>query len=243
MILKPGEEIKTKCHNVSVGIKHRRREKAPSCTNSNENTPRAVAYANTGCFAGNYAGPCGELPARAEYISRLAEGDKESEYDKVSSAIGELLSLDKRNYWVNYKQYRYMPLLDDIVLGVVKGKGKESYKVDIGAPSYATINCLDFPSATKRNRVNLSVGDVILAQVVDDSAHAECIISCRTEAVRGMGVLKEGALLKVGILQARKCLLHPPNLAVSGSTVFSMNGFAWVSPPGQGNIREILGKV
>ncbi|KAI5166714.1 exosome complex component RRP40 [Nematocida sp. AWRm78] len=160
----------------------------------------------------------------------------------VSCAVGELLSLGMGKYWVNYKQFRYLPLLDDIVLGVVKGKGKDTYKVDIGGPSYAIINYLDFPSATKRNRVTLSVGDVLLGQVVEDSLHCESVISCRTESIPGMGVLKNGVLLKVGILQSRKYLLHPPDMG-SSMCIFSMNGYVWVSPPTQENIKEVLSLI
>ncbi|EIJ89501.1 hypothetical protein NEQG_00271 [Nematocida parisii ERTm3] len=160
----------------------------------------------------------------------------------VSCAVGELLSLDIGKYWVNYKQFRYLPLLDDIVLGVVKGKGKDTYKVDIGGPSYAIINYLDFPSATKRNRVTLCTGDVLLGQVVEDSLHCESVISCRTEAIPGMGVLKNGVLLKVGILQSRKYLLHPPDIR-SSVCIFSMNGYAWVSPPTQESIKEVLSLI
>ncbi|OAG31008.1 hypothetical protein NEIG_00605 [Nematocida sp. ERTm5] len=160
----------------------------------------------------------------------------------VSCAVGELLSLGMGKYWVNYKQFRYLPLLDDIVLGVVKGKGKDTYKVDIGGPSYAIINYLDFPSATKRNRVTLSVGDVLLGQVVEDSLHCESVISCRTESIPGMGVLKNGVLLKVGILQSRKYLLHPPDVS-SSMCIFSMNGYVWVSPPTQENIKEVLSLI
>lgn len=167
--------------------------------------------------------------------------NKEAKTNKVvSSAIGELLSLDNSNYWINYKQHRYIPLLDDIVLGVIKGKGKDSYKVDIGSPSYAIINQMDFPSATKRNRTVLKTGDVILGQITDDSLHSEIVMSCRTEAVQGMGLLKNGLLIKVGILQGRKYLLYPPSLNITASTIFSMNGYAWVTPATKSNVKEIL---
>ncbi|KAI5190661.1 exosome complex component RRP40 [Nematocida minor] len=161
----------------------------------------------------------------------------------TSSSIGELLSLDKSNYWVNYKQAKYAPLLDDIVIGIVKGKGKETYKVDIGGPSYAIINYMDFPSVTKRNRINLNIGDAILAQVVDDSLHSETVISCKTEAIKGMGLLKGGAVIKVGILQCRKYLLHPPVLDTDAISIFAMNGYAWITPPTQNNIKKMLSLI
>ncbi|KAI5132634.1 uncharacterized protein NESG_00781 [Nematocida ausubeli] len=221
MFLLPGEQIKQELQNVSIGIKTHRPSTAP----------KEAAAAHTARSSSGY----GSGARTADRISGTAQ--------KTSSAFGELLSLDKHNFWVNFKQFRYIPLLDDIVLGIVKGKGKETYKVDIGAPSYAIINYLDFPTATKRNRVSLNVGDVILAQVVEDAPHAEAVISCKTEAVKGMGLLKGGAALKVGILQSRKYLLNPPALNVSATSLFSMNGYAWISPATQENIQAIMSLV
>ncbi|KAI5189301.1 exosome complex component RRP40 [Nematocida sp. AWRm77] len=158
----------------------------------------------------------------------------------VCTSPGELMCLEEKNYWINFKQVKYVPLLDDLVLGVVKNRGKECFRVDIGAPSYCVINCLDFPNATKRNRVNLNEGDVILGQVVDDTPHSEVQISAKTESVSELGVMKDGILLHIGILPARAFFRSPPSIKTQCTIIFSMNGFAYVSPPKESAIKELL---
>lgn len=233
MFVLPGEPIKISCKNTSIGIKYREPpHKNGAGIQVSQKAQNKIEEPKTNTSAETEASKYGK------YLYRSTAENSRSMM--VSSALGELLSLDKSNYWINYKQCKYVPSLDDIVLGVIRGKGKDTFKVDIGSCSSVIINCLDFPAATKRNRTNLSVGDVILAQVIDDSPHSEAVISCKTEAVKGMGPLKDGVIIKVGILQARKYLLHPPVLNISAISVFSMNGYAWVSPGTQQNIRKIL---
>ncbi|KAI5172881.1 exosome complex component RRP40 [Nematocida sp. LUAm3] len=174
---------------------------------------------------------------------RKAHGaGKEEEF--TCEAPGELLSFGNENYWINFHQNVYAPLLDDIVLGVIKGKGKDHYKVDVGAGSYAVIDFLDFPNATKRNKPNLAVDDIILAQVIEDAPIAEVRVSCKTNAVKNMGPLTGGTLINCGILKARGFFLSPPNLNFSSveSAVYGMNGYSWVSPPLTEAIREVLKK-
>lgn len=161
------------------------------------------------------------------------------------SAAGPLLSIGGANYWINYRQVSYSPLLDDIVLGVVKGRGKGHYKVDLGGPSCAVVDHMDFPNATKRNRPVLLVGDVILAQVTEDALHADTRVSCRTEAVKEMGVLKGGALIKCGILKSRHMFLFPPKITGTAieQIIFGLNGYAWVFPSTHEAIRDSISLV
>ncbi|KAI5180517.1 exosome complex component RRP40 [Nematocida sp. AWRm80] len=157
-----------------------------------------------------------------------------------SMVFGEVSSFDNSNYWIDYKQNRYIPSLDDIVLGVVKGKGKEAYKVNINSPSTVVLDQLDFLNATKRNRINLVPGDILLMQVIDDSLHSEIRVSCKTEIIKDLGLLKDGVLLNIGILRSRKFLLSPPELKSECKCIFSMNGFVWVYPGAPEVIREVL---
>ncbi|OAG29568.1 exosome complex component RRP4 [Nematocida displodere] len=165
---------------------------------------------------------------------------------KEATAPGELMVLEGSNYWINFREVTYTPLLDDIVIGTVKSKGKDHYKIEIGSSSPAVIDCLDFTNATKRNRVALSPGDAVFAQVIDDAKHSETRLSARTEAAKGLGPLKSGVLIKIGILQSRYLLLNRQKLDLSPyecTVTLGMNGYAYVSPPHQDIITQLLKQV
>ena len=50
-----------------------------------------------------------------------------------------------------------MAVQDESVIGVVRERAGESYRVDIGTSQPATLSMLAFEGATKRNRPNLRV--------------------------------------------------------------------------------------
>ena len=54
--------------------------------------------------------------------------------------------------WVQSEQKRYIPELDDHVIGIVIDRHTDEYLVDIGAPAMASLPLLGFDGATKRNR-------------------------------------------------------------------------------------------
>ena len=62
--------------------------------------------------------------------------------------------------------YRYVPVVDDVVVGVVASRHAENYKVDVGTSSLVQLDALAFDGASKRNKPNLQVGDVVYARVV-----------------------------------------------------------------------------
>lgn len=53
----------------------------------------------------------------------------------------------------------------DRVLGVVKKKAGEIYYLDIGCPSLASLNVLAFEGASKKNRPDIRLRDVIYAAI------------------------------------------------------------------------------
>lgn len=60
-------------------------------------------------------------------------------------------------YFVQNQQRRYVPTIDDSVLGVVVDKHGESYKVNIGGAAPATLAGIAFEGASRRNRPHLEV--------------------------------------------------------------------------------------
>ncbi|CAG8749891.1 1949_t:CDS:2, partial [Racocetra fulgida] len=59
----------------------------------------------------------------------------------------------------------YIPETGESVVGRISGKGSEFYRVDIGSAHQAILPFLAFENATKKNRPNLNIGDLIYARV------------------------------------------------------------------------------
>ena len=61
---------------------------------------------------------------------------------------------------------RYIPVVDDVVIGVIVSRHAENYKVDVGTSSNVQLDALAFDGASKRNKPNLQVGDILYARVI-----------------------------------------------------------------------------
>lgn len=150
---------------------------------------------------------------------------------------GYLRRAEKRT-WVNYSCKRYIPCLNERVLGVVIKGGKQS-KVDIGAAVSAYLPELEFEGATKRNKTNLEVGDVVYARLTKAHRHAEPELSCIAEdgKANGLGVLnRDGAshLIRCSTGLCRRLLTPSCHVIAelkkyySCEFVVALNGRVWV---------------
>ncbi|VDO77537.1 unnamed protein product, partial [Haemonchus placei] len=138
--------------------------------------------------------------------------------------------------WLSVHSKRYVAEKGDRVIGIVTGSAGDYYKLEIGTPENAVISFLAFEGATKRNRPDLKIGDVIYAQVMDEFAHADIELTC-VDAVsrsRGMGLLSGGFLFKVSCNLARRLLsTHSQLLKLLGKDykfeiTVGLNGRIWL---------------
>lgn len=117
------------------------------------------------------------LPAGAR--ARLGAGVVQHEVGGiVATRAGVLRSETGNKLWVDQSQRRYAPLLEDNVLGIVREKQGEKFKIDIGASHAANLDFLAFEGATKRNRPNLAVGALVYARVTLANKDMEPELSC-----------------------------------------------------------------
>eukprot|EP00750_Incisomonas_marina_P006121 INCI14330.1.p2 GENE.INCI14330.1~~INCI14330.1.p2 ORF type:complete len:248 (-),score=47.56 INCI14330.1:2405-3061(-) len=97
----------------------------------------------------------------------------------------------KNRFWVENNQKRYVPVTDDVVIGVVASRHAENYKVDVGTSSLVQLDALAFDGASKRNKPNLQVGDVVYARVIlancDVEPEISCAVSERSGKKNGLG--------------------------------------------------------
>ncbi|XP_069486459.1 exosome complex component RRP40 [Ambystoma mexicanum] len=153
------------------------------------------------------------------------------------SKCGLLRYKDPAVYWVHSQQKRYVPVKGDLVIGIVTTKSGDVFKVDIGGSEQAYLSYLAFEGATKRNRPNVQVGDLIYGQFIvankDMEPELVCIDSCGRP--NGMGVIgQDGLLFKVSLGLIRKLLTPHCDIIQDLSKVYpleiviGMNGRIWV---------------
>ncbi|XP_023151489.3 exosome complex component RRP40 [Amphiprion ocellaris] len=140
-------------------------------------------------------------------------------------------------FWIDSQQRRYVPAKGETVIGIVTAKSGDVFKVDVGGSEQASLSYLAFEGATKRNRPNVQVGDLVFAQFIIANKDMEPELACIDSSGRanGMGVFGAGGLLFRVSLGLVRRLLSPHNEVRSDletlfpcELVVGMNGRLWV---------------
>jgi exosome complex component RRP40 len=150
--------------------------------------------------------------------------------------------------WVEGEQRRYVPAVEDHVVGVVVEKLSEEYRVELGGASTAALPVLAFDGATRRNRPNLQVGSLVFARVVMAHRDMEPELSCAAppgvaskDWMTGQslfGELKGGTIVAVTLGGARSlaadegaggALLAAIGESIPFEVAVGANGRAWIN--------------
>ncbi|XP_030384493.1 exosome complex component RRP40 [Scaptodrosophila lebanonensis] len=166
----------------------------------------------------------------------------------VASKAGPLRHKEPNTFWVDNYQRRYVPARGDLVLGIVRAKAGDVYRVDIGSADVATISYLAFEAATKKNRPDLNPGDMIYARVLNANADIEPELVCvNSNGKRGkLGVLQDGFFFKCSLNLGRMLLrencpaLGALNEELPYEIAVGVNGRIWVKAH---TPRDTLGLV
>lgn len=166
----------------------------------------------------------------------------------VATRSGELCYKARHAYWwvEHAGGRRYVPALEDLVVGTVVGQTAEMYTVDIGAAGLATLRCVEgFEGATKRNRPHLATGALVYARVVAAARDLDAELECMSVRKRadGFGELTGGHVVRCSLGLARSLL--DPRCAVLAclgellpyEVAVGMNGRVWVKA---GTPREMV---
>ena len=83
------------------------------------------------------------------------------------------------------------------MIGVVTAKSGDFFRVDVGGAEPASLSYLAFEGATKKNRPNVNVGDVVYAKLLSASRHSEPELVCVDSYGKrgGLGVLAGGGFV------------------------------------------------
>jgi len=98
---------------------------------------------------------------------------------------------ESNRLWIDHATIRYHPQVDDMVIGTIVDKSTDWYRVDIGLHQNAIMSTLAFEGATKRNRPNLEVGQLIYCRVRATNKYMETELTCISPHFKKDWVTKE----------------------------------------------------
>eukprot|EP00455_Lapot_gusevi_P054054 TRINITY_DN8570_c0_g1_i3.p1 TRINITY_DN8570_c0_g1~~TRINITY_DN8570_c0_g1_i3.p1 ORF type:complete len:288 (-),score=21.07 TRINITY_DN8570_c0_g1_i3:16-774(-) len=158
--------------------------------------------------------PGDDITLGANVKTRIGQGLTQHQNSVIATKSGFLQRDASNRVWVDSHQKRYVPVVEDNVVGVIREKLGEYYKIDIGASHNAILPLLAFEGATKRNRPNLQVGAVVYGRIVVANKDMEPEFSCisphfKKEWMTGQSVFGEltgGMLSECPLSLARKLL-------------------------------------
>jgi len=147
------------------------------------------------------------------------------------------------------------------VIGIVTGRNQDHYHLNIFASRPAILSTVGFEGATKRNKPNLKVGEVVYCRVVDwgvcEGMEGDVIVTCIEGNSSGgttgkkdwmtseciYGELKDGVTFVVPLFYALE-LLRPKNVCLNElgmmipfEIAVGMNGLIWVKCGSRGGLE------
>ncbi|GFN91331.1 exosome complex component rrp40-like [Plakobranchus ocellatus] len=167
----------------------------------------------------------------------LGPGLKENDLEIKVIRPGILRYRKPGVYWVDCHHKRYIPSKGESVIGIVNQKVGDIFRVDIGGSEQASLSYLSFEGATKRNRPDVKVGDIIYAKLLVANKDMEPEIVCIDSYGRssGMGVIRNGGFLFHTSLNLARKLLNPQCILLKTlgnrfqfEITVGINGRVWV---------------
>lgn len=183
-----------------------------------------------------------------EIISDLKESEKsakilvgpglrQEEDSIIVSNPGVLRFKEPNFYWIDSHIKRYIAVKGDTVIGVVTAKTGDVFRLDIGSSELATLSYLAFEGATKRNRPDVKVGDIIYARCAVANKDMEPELVCIDSHGKsgGLGVIgRDGGLMfQTSINLIRKILssdcilLKTIGKSMQYEVAIGINGRVW----------------
>ncbi|KAK7269024.1 hypothetical protein RIF29_21739 [Crotalaria pallida] len=166
-------------------------------------------------------------------------GGLRQDCDAISVTKAGRLRFSKPNkYWVESSQKRYVPHVEDSVLGIVVDSRSDNFHVDIKGPALAFLPVLAFEGGTRRNIPKFEAGTLIYARVVKANPGMNPELSCTDDTGKAaeFGALKDGYMFECSTGLSRMLLSSPtcPVLETLGKKLsfeiaVGLNGRVWVN--------------
>lgn len=150
---------------------------------------------------------------------------------------GVLRRRNPATYLIDCNQRRYVPVKEERIIGIVTNRGSDSYKVDIGGAIPASLPNLSFEGATKKNKPNIQIGDIVYARLCIANKDMEPELDCTDGSGKsaGLGQLSGGFMINCSLGLSRKLLSKEFVLLKCLGKYFpfectvGMNGRVWIN--------------
>ncbi|RZC40751.1 hypothetical protein BDFB_006213, partial [Asbolus verrucosus] len=185
-------------------------------------------------------------------VTILGPGLKRNEAEPNTLRItraGKLRFKPPNTYWVDHAQKRYIPKRGDLVVGIVTKKSGDTLKIDIGGSEAASLSMLAFEGATKKQKPDVQVGDVVYGKLLNAHREMEPELVCVDSYFKAgkLGPLSnDGFLVSVSMGLVSR-LLDPDNplLTTLGKKfpyeiALGMNGKVWINGRATKDILTII---
>lgn len=152
-------------------------------------------------------------------------------------------------YWVDGYSKRYIPKKGDFVVGIVQVKRGDILKIDIGGTEVASLSTYAFEGATKKQKPDVNVGDVVYARLLSANKEMEPELVCIDSYFKAgrMGVLSnEGFVFNINLESAQSLLNYEnPLLRTLGKKTpyeiaVGVNGKVWINAKNTKDVFTIL---
>lgn len=148
--------------------------------------------------------------------------------------------------WVDSVQRRYVAAKGETVIGTVMGKGMDGFRVDIGTSEPAALSFLAFEGATKKNKPDVNMGDIVFARLILANPDLEPELVCvdSTGKKEKLGVLRDGFVFSCNLnlvrrILSKQCpLLRRLKKEFTFEMAAGMNGRIWIRAR---NTKETIG--
>ena len=155
----------------------------------------------------------------------------------ICSKPGVIRSNDK-SVWIDRNNKRYVPVVDERVIGIVVGRTMDELRIDIGGAHIAMMSGIAFEGATQRNKPDLKNGNVVYARVIAANKDVEPELSCvnKKGKANGLQVIEGGHIVQCSLglcrkLRQTKSPISQPllNHFKSFELCVGMNGRVWIN--------------
>jgi len=194
----------------------------------------------------------GETVGKVDLVGiKLGVGLIQDKENIVATKAGVLRNKSSETYFVENSQKRYVPSLDDLVIGKVVEKTKDSYKVDISCHELATLSFYAIEGGNKKNRLNLPIGNLVYCRVIVANRDMEPEVSCVSAQGKneGFGHLQDGFMFQCSTGLARDCLaedsviLNELGKHVPYECAVGINGRIWIKSTSNLNTIKIANAI
>eukprot|EP01095_Lingulamoeba_sp_RSL-Kostka_P008330 TRINITY_DN2758_c0_g1_i1.p1 TRINITY_DN2758_c0_g1~~TRINITY_DN2758_c0_g1_i1.p1 ORF type:complete len:243 (-),score=64.99 TRINITY_DN2758_c0_g1_i1:99-827(-) len=190
----------------------------------------------------------GDVVGRIKGGEVLGKGLIQDNENLVATKPGIMSFMPPETFWVETSTKRYVPLLNEMVVGTIIERHGDNYKVDIGCAHQASLPIYAFEGASKKHHPNLQPGDVVYARVVLSNKDMDPELECMTSTGKsnGFGPLKNGNIAKCSISLARILLANNNQiLQIIGSKIpyeiaIGLNGKIWLNSNSYKNTNLII---